>query len=110
MKKQIFKGKTIENLYEEIYAAQSINASEISEIIEQLTLLVKDASDAAVLAPMIGAMLGNKIRNTQLLIELTKIIQRTIEAPKSPDSKLNTDVPHAELVELLSSFKTNEGI
>ncbi len=109
MSKKIFKGKTIENLYEEIYQDQNDNASEISSLIGQLTKLVEDASDAAVLAPMIAAMIGNKIRNTQLLIELTKIIQRTLETPgKVVNEKL--DLPKDEIIELLNSYSLEEGV
>jgi hypothetical protein len=110
MSKKIFKGKTIEHLYEEIYNDQSQNAQEILKIIEQLTKLVGDATDAAVLAPMIGAMLGNKIRNTQLLIELTKVIQRSLEPATSKRSEVETklDYPKDEIIELLNSYNIIE--
>jgi hypothetical protein len=41
-------------------------------------------------------MIGNKIRNTQLLIELTKIIQRSIEPIKTQD-KTQLDLPKEEI-------------
>ena len=103
--KKIFKNKTIEHLYEEIYNDQLENAQEITELIVQLRDLVKDTSDAAVLAPMIGAMIGNKIRNTQLLIELTKIIQKSLEPVKSQD-KGDLDLPRDEILELLNSYSS----
>jgi hypothetical protein len=109
MSKKVFKGKSIEDLYSEIYNDQAANATQILDIIEQLTKLVQDASDAAVLAPMIGAMLGNKIRNTQLLIELTKVIQRSLEPPPNKSAKgLDLEYPRDEIIELLSSYNVIE--
>jgi hypothetical protein len=104
MSKKVFKGKTIEDLYSEIYNDQANNAFQILNIIEQLTKLVNDASDAAVLAPMIGAMLGNKIRNTQLLIELTKVIQRASEPDPKVGKLPSLEYPKDEIIELLSSY------
>lgn len=109
MSKKVFKGKTIEDLYSEIYNDQAANATQILDIIDQLTKLVQDASDAAVLAPMIGAMLGNKIRNTQLLIELTKVIQRSLEPqPNKLGKGLDLEYPRDEIIELLSSYNVIE--
>ena len=103
--KKIFKGKSIENLYEEIYNSQQDNASEISTIINELRKLIgTDETAAAILAPMIGSMLGNKIKNTQLLIDLTRLVQR---ANETTDDGAKLGIPENELRELLNAAGLN---
>lgn len=102
--KKVFRGKTIENLYEEIYNSQQANADEISLIINELRNLIQEETSAAILAPMIGSMLGNKIKNTQLLIDLTRLVQKSLEVD-AEGAKIG--IPEDELRELLNAAGLN---
>lgn len=98
---KVFKSKTIEDLYSEIYDSHNHNSSEIMNIILEVKKHIGDEASAAVLTPMLSNLVNNKIRNTQLLIDLTKIIknEKTVEVIEE-----KIDIPKEELNELLNNI------
>ena len=110
-KPKIFKNKTTENLYEEIYNSYNDNDLEIKKILNQLAKVISDSTShgegatvASVITPMISQLLNNKIRNSALLVELAKIAQKTEANEKELES---IELPTEELKQLLNSFKEN---
>jgi len=75
---ELFKGKNLSGLFEDIYNNQVQKKVKISSLIEEVRVLVKNQHDLSVLAPIINDMISQSIRNDEHLIKLATIAQRLI--------------------------------
>lgn len=115
----VFEGKTLGDIFEEIYENATSKKEKIDDLVAILSQLVKDLSNASVLAPIIKDYLEVGVKNDEQLIKLATINQRLLTSKNtnntSEDSNLSSFIPEAELEELLKSskddsiFTSNEG-
>lgn len=75
---ELFKGKSLSGLFEDIYTNQVQKKVKISSLIEEVRVLVKNKHDLAVVAPIINDMISQSIRNDEHLLKLATIAQRLI--------------------------------
>jgi hypothetical protein len=74
--KEIFKGKTIEDLYKEIYTNSKNTKNRIKEIVDMMTDTVETTADAIRIMPLVKDYLDVTVKNDDHLIRLAQIIQR----------------------------------
>lgn len=74
--KEIFKGKNLSNLFEEIYDNSSETKGQIRSLIGELKPLVESAGDATLIVPLIKDYLEISVKNDEHLIKLATVIQR----------------------------------
>lgn len=74
--KEIFQGKTLSNLFEEIYHNSKQTKSQVHSLIAELKPLVESAGDATLIVPLIKEYLEVSVKNDDHLIKLATIIQR----------------------------------
>ena len=74
--KEIFEGKTLSKLFEEIYKNSSKKKSQIQVLIDQLVEMIESPGDAALMVPLIKDYLEASIKNNEHLIKIAGIIQR----------------------------------
>ena len=74
--KEIFKGKNISNLFEEIYDNSKQTKSQVHSLIAELKPLVESAGDATLIVPLIKDYLEISVKNDEHLIKLATVIQR----------------------------------
>ena len=84
---ELFKGKTLSGLFEDIYNNQIQKKVKISSLIEEIRVLVKDKHDLAVIAPILNDMIGQSVRNDEHLIKLATIAQRLIIAHQKTEGE-----------------------
>jgi len=77
--KEIFKGKTLSNLFEEIYNNSRETKTQVKGLIGELKPLIENIGDATLLVPMIKEYMEIGVKNDEHLIKLATVIQR-IEA------------------------------
>ena len=77
--KEIFKGKTLSDLFEEIYNNSKETKSQVKGLIGELKPLIENIGDATLLVPMIKEYMEIGVKNDEHLIKLATVIQR-IEA------------------------------
>lgn len=75
---ELFKGKTLGGLFEDIYNNQVQKKVKISSLIEEIRVLVKNKHDLAIIAPIINDMINQSVKNDEHLIKLATIAQRLI--------------------------------
>jgi len=75
---EIFSGKTLNSLMEDIYKNSKKKDKQIKELIGILTPLIATPSDAAVLVPIVKDFLDVSVKNDDQLIKLATIVQRLI--------------------------------
>jgi hypothetical protein len=85
--KEIFKGKKLSDLFEEIYNNSRETKSQVKGLIGELKPLIESIGDATLLVPMIKEYMEIGVKNDEHLIKLATVIQRieAIQAKSSGD-------------------------
>ena len=74
--KEIFKGKTLSDLFSEIYDNSKETKSQVKGLIAELKPLIENIGDATLLVPMIKEYMEIGVKNDEALIKLATIVQR----------------------------------
>lgn len=74
--KEIFKGKKLSDLFEEIYNNSKETKSQVKGLIGELKPLIENIGDATLLVPMIKEYMEIGVKNDEHLIKLATVIQR----------------------------------
>ena len=74
--KEIFKGKSLSDLFGEIYDNSKETKSEVKALIGELKPLIENIGDATLIVPMIKEYMEIGVKNDDALIKLATIIQR----------------------------------
>ena len=80
--KEIFKGKTLSDLFGEIYENSKETKGQVQSLIRELKPLIENIGDATLIVPMIKEYMEIGVKNDEHLIKLATVIQRieTIQA------------------------------
>lgn len=73
---EIFKGKSLSDLFSEIYDNSRKKDKQISTLISELKPLIEDVGDATLVVPMIKEYLEIGVKNDEQLIKIATIVQR----------------------------------
>lgn len=98
--KEIFKGKTLSDLFGEIYDNSKETKGQVKGLIGELKPLIANIGDATLIVPMIKDYLDIGVKNDDALIKLATIIQR-IEAAQAKGEASNGDFDFSDLQSLL---------
>ena len=96
--KEIFKGKTLSDLFEEIYNNSRETKTQVKGLIGELKPLIENIGDATLLVPMIKEYMEIGVKNDDALIKLATIIQRIESAQAKGES---SDFDFSDLQDLL---------
>lgn len=77
-KKQFFKGKSFNDILEEIYDNSRKKEKKINDLINDLKPMIKEPGDAVMLVPLLKEYLEMGIKNDEHLIKMAGIIQRAM--------------------------------
>lgn len=108
LKQEIFAGKTYDKLLQEIHENSVINKAVITELIDQVKPMIKNAVDANMMIPVIKDCMDINIRNDEQLIKVASIVQRIMSAEVKGILGSGNNISglsEDEKVELLKNFK-----
>ena len=74
--KEIFKGKSLSDLFSEIYDNSKETKSPVRALIGELKPLIENIGDATLIVPMIKEYMEIGVKNDEHLIKLATVIQR----------------------------------
>ena len=77
---KVFKNTTLADLFEKIDTNSKRNKIQIESLIQELMTFIKDPNSAIQLFPMISDYMEANIRNDELLVKLTAVVQRVMQA------------------------------
>ena len=77
---EIFKGKSLSSLFQDIYENQNYNRKQLDVLTRNITSMIKDGDTAVQIVPMIKEYLEINVRNDELLVKLAGIVQKIITA------------------------------
>lgn len=107
---ELFKNITFSDLMSDVYHNSKKMSRQINQLINQLQPLIKNASDATVIVPLIKEYLDVAVKNDDQLVKLTAIVQRYISTKQtiSGDDGLLSAEEKEELLRIADSTFTTE--
>lgn len=82
----VFDGKSLADLFKEIYVNSVDKREKIHSLIEDLRIFIKNIGDAAMLVPVIKEYMDVSVKNDDNLVKLAVIVQRlAIAEQQAPD-------------------------
>jgi len=84
--KELFNGKTVSNVLEEIYNNSKKKDKQINALIAELKPLIENIGDATLVVPMIANYLEIGVRNDEMLVKMLTIVQRMDNAKSAGDT------------------------
>ena len=79
---EIFEGKTLSNLFQDIYKNSETNKKQLEVLIKEVVGFIKDGDTAVQIIPMIKEYLEINVKNDEQLVKLATIVQRITAAEK----------------------------
>ena len=104
--KEIFKGKTLSDLFGEIYDNSKETKGQVKALIGELKPLIENIGDATLIVPMIKEYMEIGVKNDEHLIKLATVIQRIETAQAKGDG--NGEFDFSDLQDLLQESEALE--
>ena len=101
---ELFPGKNLSGLFEDIYNNQINKKKHISEIIHELRKMIRHAGDMAVIGPIIKDLIDTSVRNDDQLVKLATIAQRIIASNQKSEGDTGF-LTEAEREQLLAEIE-----
>jgi len=80
---ELFKGISFSDLMSDVYHNSKKVSRQVNQLISQLQPLIRNASDATVIVPLIKEYLDVAVKNDDHLVKLTAIVQRFISTKQT---------------------------
>ena len=106
----IFKSTTFSDIMSDVYHNSKKKDRQIAQLISQLQPLIKNASDATIIVPLIKEYMDVAVKNDDHLIKLAAIVQRYISTKQTiagADSFMS-DEEKQQLLEIAQETYENE--
>ena len=84
---ELFKGKNLSSLFEDIYTNQVSKKQKISALIEELKKMIKHAGDVAAVGPILSSLIDSSVKNDDQLVKLATIATKIIAADKKTEGQ-----------------------
>jgi hypothetical protein len=105
----IFGGKKLKDLFQEIYNNQKKKEKQISSLIDELKPMVESIGDATLVVPLLKEYLEIGVKNDEQLIKMATIIQRCLTTSNSTGGGEGYSISEEEKAQLLNDInKLNE--
>jgi hypothetical protein len=104
---ELFPGKNLSGLFQDIYNNQITKKERISKFIEDLKSKIKHNGDVAIIGPIIKDLIDTSVKNDDHLVKLATIAQRIMLAnnKSSGDDGFLSDEEKAQLLNDLQEAK-----
>ena len=98
--KEIFKGKTFQDLTKDIYENTTKRKTQIDLLISEIHGFITTIDDVVLVAPIIKEYMDTAVRNDEHLVKLAGVLQRIISKSQgeSDESMLLSDEEKADLM------------
>lgn len=84
---ELFPGKNLSGLFQDIYSNQINKKKRISDLIDEMKKTIRHAGDMAVIGPIIKDLIDTSVKNDDHLIKLATIAQRIVAADKKSEGE-----------------------
>ena len=101
---EIFKGTSFAHLAEDIYKTSKKKETQINLLISELKPLMQNIGDATIIVPLIKDYLEIGVKNDELIVKLTAVVQRMI-ANKNTGNDIDFGITEDEKKQLLDTLE-----
>ncbi len=107
LEKQIFKGKTVSDLVEEVYKKHKDQDSFIKGEISRLVDMIESPGDAIVIVPLLKEFVNSSLKNDEVLMKILNLFQKAEEKKKESgqDNGLLTEKDIEQLFSEVTDLK-----
>jgi hypothetical protein len=84
---ELFKGKNLSSLFEDIYNNQTSKKQKISVMIEEMKKMVKHAGDVASVGPILTSLIDSSVKNDDQLVKLATIATKIMASEKKTEGQ-----------------------
>jgi len=84
---ELFPGKSLSGLFEDIYNNQTSKKKKISELINELKNMVRHAGDMGTVGPIISSLIDSSVKNDDQLVKLATIATKIIASEKKTEGQ-----------------------
>jgi len=102
---EIFKGKSLSNLFEDIYKNTERNKTQLEVLMKEVTSFIKDGDTAVQIIPMLKEYLEINVKNDDQLVKMAAIVQRIISAEGKATAEDEFGLSEAEKEQLLNAVE-----
>ena len=101
---EIFKGKSLSSLFQDIYENQNYNRKQLDVLTRNITSMIKDGDTAVQIVPMIKEYLEINVRNDELLVKLASIVQKIISTENKGEAESEFGLSEIEKQEIMNTI------
>lgn len=101
---ELFPGKNLSGLFEDIYNNQINKKKHISDVIYEIRKMVSHKGDMGILGPIIKDLIDTSVRNDDQLVKLATIAQRIIASNQKSEGETGF-LTEAEREQLLAEIE-----
>ena len=101
---EIFKGKSLSSLFQDIYENQNYNRKQLDVLTKNITSMIKDGDTAVQIVPMIKEYLEINVRNDELLVKLANIVQKIISSENKGEAESEFGISELEKQDIMNTI------
>jgi hypothetical protein len=102
---ELFEGKTLSDVFSDIYKNTDSKRSQITTFITKLVQLIRTPEDATIIGPIIKEFLDVSVKNDEHIVRLAQIVQR-LELVSTKTTSSGELLTEEEKFQLLNNIKT----
>ena len=102
---EIFEGKTLSDVFKDIYDNSKTNKKQLEVLMKEVVGLIKDGDTAVQIIPMLKEYLEINVKNDEQLVKLATIVQRLAQGAGKGDSEGEFGLSDAEKEQLMKNIE-----
>jgi hypothetical protein len=104
MESIIFEGKTLADMFSDVYRNTNSKREQINEYVSKMVKLIRTPEDATIIGPIIKDFLEVNVKNDEHIVRLVQIAQRMVSVGGKSES--DSMLSEHEKEQLLKNIKT----
>ena len=105
---EIFEGKTLSDVFKDIYDNSKTNKQQLEVLMKEVVGFIKDGDTAVQIIPMLKEYLESNVKNDEQLVKLATIVQRITAAERRvSDSGDEFGLSDAEKQQLMDAIESD---
>jgi len=106
LEKEIFPGKKISDLVQEVYNRQNNQDSHIKAKIDEISDMIEGPGDAIVLMPQIKGLIDSSLKNDEVLVKLLALFQKASQAAQKEGEAMSELLSERDIEQLMKEVNT----
>jgi len=99
--KEVFSGKKISDLVQEVYNRQKDQDSVIKEKIQEISSMIEGPGDAVAFMPQIKGLIDSSLKNDEVLVKLLSLFQKAAQASQKENEAISELLSERDIEQLM---------